>query len=354
MERIRKESFGHLSDGREAHLFTITNARGAGASFTNYGAAVVSVLVPDRSGRLEDVVLGYDSAPEYEMHDRCAGATCGRYAGRLGGGGFVLNGRRYETAKNEEHRHTLHGGFSGFDRKLWEAEIEEDRVCFRYVSGDGEEGFPGTLSMEVIYGFSDDNELSVCYRGRSDRDTVVNLTNHIYFNLRGHGSGDIKNHQVKLYSDYYAPCNGTPRPDGQILSVENTDMDLREWTAIGSRMNGAFKQIRMLHGFNHDYILRRHERGCLEPGGAVREAESGRIMEVYTTKPVIHFFTANNLSRRTGKKKAVYEVHGGFCLEPGFLSDSMSFLHFPSPVLRAGETYCHKTSFRFGVYEEPD
>lgn len=348
MTQIHQKFFGKLKDGREAFLYTITNANGTSAAFTNYGATTVSVTVPDRQGNFEDVVLGYGSVEEYEMHDRCAGATCGRFAGRIEGGGFTLDGIRYELSKNERQENTLHGGFEGFDRKLWDSRIEGDQVVFSYLSPDGEEGFPGTLHMQVICSLTDENEVVLRYHGISDKDTAVNLTNHIYFNLAGHGSGDIGRHQVKLLADFYLPSNAPiSRPDGQILSVAGTPMDVREWTYIDDLWNGGYPEIDNLGGMNHPYIVNRQTRDGLAAGGAVWDEVSGRMVEISTTKPIVHFFTANNMTRRTGKDGAVYDVHGSFCLEPVYYGNSMKFRHFPSPFLKAGEAYCHETRYRF-------
>lgn len=351
MTEIKQESFGYLSDGREAMLFTLTNSQGVSVAFTNYGAAMVRWMMPDRKGALGDIVLGYDSVREYESHDRCAGATCGRVAARLADGEFYLDGIHYETAKNENKKHTLHGGFCGFDRKLWEVEEDKEQIRFIYSSADGEEGFPGRLTVQITYSLNEDNEVNIVYDAESDQDTIVNLTNHIYFNLEGHACGSVSQHQVQLFADYYAPCDGTPMPDGQILTVQNTPMDLRQPVKIGKLMESGFHQISVLQGFNHDFILNKRERGSFELGGIIWEKNSGRKMEIYTTKPSIHFFTANNLTRRKGKDHAIYDIHGGFCMEPGFLPNSMKFLHFPSPILRKGERYQHRTRFKCSITE---
>lgn len=347
MIQINREPFGWLTDGREAERFVFTNKSGMKAAFTNYGAAVTEIWMPDREGRLEDVVLGYDSAGEYERNDRCAGATCGRVAARLEGGSFWLNGREYHTSRNEDGKHTLHGGFCGFDRKLWEAEVFEEKVRFTYISPDGEEGFPGTLKAEMTVWLTEDGEVHLEYSGISDRDTVMNLTNHVYFQLQGHGKGTVEGHQVCLNADYYAPCDGTPMPDGQILSVEGTPMDFRKPVLLAERIRSEAYQIAVLSGLNHDFFINRRERESLEPCASVWEPETGRRLEVLTTKPVLHFFTANNMTRRRGKDGRIYDQYGGFCVEPGFPANAMRFLHFPSPVLRAGEQYRHCTVFRF-------
>lgn len=349
MGMVQRRSFGRLRDGREAELFTIAHPNGIRASFTNYGAAVVSVVVPDRQGKLQDVVLGYDCVEEYERQDRCAGATCGRYAGRIADGRFWLNGSLCQAAQNENRQHCLHGGFEGFDRKLWKAEVVGEQVKFSYVSVHGEEGFPGRLQVELVCGFGEDQELGLTYFGVSDRDTVVNLTNHIYWNLKGHGSGDVGGHRIRLDADYYVPCDGTPMPNGEIRMVEGTAMDLRSGRCLEDCWTGKAAQLACLGGLNHDYLLNRPERRLLFECGSVWEEESGRKMTLSTTEPAVHMFTANNLTRRQGKENAVYEVHGGFCMEPGFLSNSMRLLHFPSPVLKAGESYRQETRFRLSV-----
>lgn len=351
MTEVKRTSFGYLRDGREAMLFTLTNCKGVSVAFTNYGVTMVQLIVPDKKDLPGDIVLGYDSVGEYEFHDRLAGATCGRVAARLAGGEFYLRGMRYQTARNEGNTHTLHGGFCGFDKKLWEFEEDREQIRFIYTSEDGEEGFPGRLTVQITCSLSEENEVCIFYQAESDRDTIVNLTNHIYFNLEGHGCGPVNRHQIRLFADYYVPCDGTPMPDGQILSVRDTPMDLRYPVEIGSGLESGFYQISALRGYNHDFILDKKERGSFEPGGVVWEYNSGRRMEIFTTEPAVHFFTANNLTRRKGKKGAVYNAYGGFCIEPGFLANSMKFLHFPSPILRKGEIYQHKTSFKFSIIE---
>ena len=349
MANIERKPFGVLKDGRKGDLFILTNANGMKAAFTNYGASVVGITAPDRAGHWKDVVLGYESIEEYEKNDRCAGAGCGRVAARLGGGDFYLNGKKYHTSKNEDGVNTLHGGFCGFDRKLWNADIIHGQLVFTYISPDGEEGFPGCLAVKIFCQLTDSNEILFTYLARSSEDTIVNLTNHIYFNLKGHGEGTVENHSLWVDSDYYAPCCGNPMPDGQILQVKGTPVDFRVPSRIGDCLNSGFGQISALKGLNHDFFINKNERGNFSRAAALYEEESGRVMEVFTTKPAIHLFTANNLTERRGKGGKSYRVHSGFCLEPGYAANSMQFLHFPSPVLRKGEEYCHKTAFRFGA-----
>ena len=349
---ITRKPFGSLPDGRRAHLFTITHESGASASFCDYGARLVALTVPDRKGVLGDVVWGYEDVSDYCRWEGNAGAVCGRVAARLEGGAFTLNGKRWQLSRNEGEN-TLHGGFCGFDTKLWSGSpVGEDALLFSYVSQDGEEGFPGTLAVSLICRFSRDKRLILDYRAVTDKDTLCSLTNHSYFNLAGHGAGSALAQLVKIEADYYCTNGAIPMADGAIAPVEGTPMDFRTFSPVGRAIHSDFAQLRQDGGFNHTYVLRKRERGALELAASMYDSGSGRKMEVYTTMPGLHFFTANKTTPRTGKGGAVYDRQFGLCFETQFFPNSAKCTWFPSPVLRKENAYRQVTEFRFLVSQE--
>ena len=346
MIRILTEDFGCLPDGLSTQLYTVQNQCGASVALLDYGARVVRLCMPDRSGATADVALGHDTLLPYIDADDCLGATCGRVANRINGGRFTLNGRSYQITRNSGE-HTLHGGVNGLHRRLWRGERLSDGVRFTYDSPDGEEGFPGNLQMAVCYRLSDDNVLSIEYEAVSDADTYVNLTNHTYFNLAGHGSGDIHGHWLQLFAAYYTPVNSALIPLGEIASVAGTPFDFLTAKPIGRDIGADCEQIRRGGGYDHNFVLHKPERGVLSLAARVKDSGSGREMEVWTTMPGIQLYTGNFLTRQAGKDGAVYDWRGALCLETQFFPDSMTHTHFPSPVLRAFERSGSKTEYRF-------
>ena len=349
MSSITRQPFGFLPDGRKARLFIITHKSGASASFCDYGARLVGLTVPDRAGELADVVWGYEDVSGYCRWEGNAGAVCGRVAARLEGGAFTLNGETWQLSRNEG-QNTLHGGHHGFDTKLWSGSpAGEDSILFSYVSQNGEEGFPGTLVVNVICRFSEDNRLILDYRAVTDKDTLCSLTNHSYFNLAGHGAGSVLDQLVKIEADYYCTNGAIPMADGGIAAVEGTPMDFRTFSPVGRALRSDFVQLRQVGGFNHTYVLRKRERGALELAASMYDPGSGRKMEVYTTMPGLHFFSANKTTPRTGKCGATYDRQFGLCFETQFFSNSAKCTWFPSPVLRKENSYRQVTEFRFLV-----
>jgi aldose 1-epimerase len=349
---ITKRVFGTTPDGTPINLYTLSNANGMQISITNYGGIVVTLTAPDREGRFADVVLGYDSLQGYIDANPFFGALIGRYGNRIGNGTFTLNGVKYTLANNDGPHH-LHGGLKGFDKVVWEAKERQDGenpgLELTYISPDGEEGYPGTLSAQVIYTLTADNALNIDYTATTDRDTVVNLTNHTYFNLAGDGRGDILGHELTLNADRFTEAGEGLIPTGKMCSVEGTPLDFRESTPIGARINDAYDQLRYAGGYDHNWVLNAAETS---PTFAARvyEPESGRVMEVYTTEPGIQFYTGNFLDGSiTGKNGCVYHQRTGFCLEAQHYPDSPNQPDFPSTVLKPGDTYHTSTQYVFSA-----
>jgi aldose 1-epimerase len=341
---ITKESFGKMPDGKQVDLYTLTNANGIQARISTYGATLVSLQLPDRQGKLADVALGFDTLDGYFTDHPYFGVTAGRYANRIGGAKFTLNGVEYKLAANNGPNH-LHGGIKGFDKVLWEAEqiqtADEVGVKLTYMSKDGEEGYPGSLACVVIYTLNDDNELKISYEAITDKPTVVNLTNHTYWNLAGQGNGDILNHELMINADKYTPVDDGLIPTGEIKSVKDSPMDFTKPMPIGSRID------QVQGGYDHNYVLNRTGQG-LSLCARVYEPTSGRVLEIYTTEPGVQFYSGNFLDGTIkGKAGKVYKKHYGFCLETQHFPDSPNKPEFPSVVLEPGQKYQTVTVHRF-------
>jgi aldose 1-epimerase len=341
---VSKIQFGKLPSGARVDLFTLTNAHGLVARVTNYGTIVTELHVPDRRGRLADVVLGFDNLDQYLKGHPYFGCTAGRYANRIANGRFTLGERTYKLPINNGPN-SLHGGTNGFDKVLWKATpLKGAAVKFSYVSADGEQGYPGKLTATVIITLTDDNELAIDYFARTTKPTHVNLTNHSYFNLAG--KGDIKGHTLSLESDYYTPVDAHSIPTGEILRVAGTPFDFTRPTAIGSRFRALGGKPQ---GYDHNYILRGGGRS-LALAARAAEPKSGRTMEVFTTEPGIQLYTSNFLDGTlTGKNGWTYSSHSAFCLEAQHYPDSPNHPHFPSTLLRPDQIYRQTTVHRFGV-----
>ncbi len=349
-----KESFGQTSDGRQVDQYTLANAKGLRARIINYGAILVSLEVPGRDGNLVDIALGYDKLDDYLNRGGLFGAVVGRYANRIGGAKFVLDGVEYPLAPNNRPNH-IHGGRKGFDKAVWmledlRAEDHQAVVKLSYVSQDGEEGYPGNLACSVTYTLTDESELKIGYEAETDKATVINLTNHSYFNLAGHGAGDVLGHVLMLNADKYTVFDDALIPTGEIRSVKGTPFDFTKPTPIGARIGevGA--------GYDQNYAL--SVRSPEDNGGEsppplcakVIEPTSGRVMEVRTTEPGVQLYTGNWLNASvTGKQGKVYGKHGGFCLETQHFPDSPNKPAFPSVVLRPGQKFSSVTVFKFST-----
>ena len=349
---ITKRNFGKMEDGREVHIFKLSNSNGVGVEITNFGGIIVSISVPDRNGEVKDIALGFDELHDYLHRNMYFGALIGRYANRIEDGVFELNGVEYHLAKNDGENH-LHGGLVGYDKVLWDAEIinEEDKECLQltYISKDGEENYPGNLNVKVIYSLSEENELGIDYYAVSDQDTIVNLSNHSYFNLLGHDAGDIRGHELKLYADQFTAIDENCLTTGEIVNVKGTPFDFTERSPIGPGLNSQDEQIINGGGYDHNWVLNA-SGGQLEKAAELYEPTSGRFMEVYTTKPGIQFYSGNFLDGLEGcKDGAVYEKRSGLCLETQYFPNSLKHKHFPSPILKSGEEYHHITIYKFSV-----
>lgn len=345
--KIEKEQFGKTNLGR-ADIYTLTSANGCEVKITNYGGIVVSVKVPDKNGHLGDVVLGYETLREYIENNPYFGALIGRYGNRIAKGKFTLNGKPYTLAVNNGPNH-LHGGIVGFDKVVWDAkEIKEsDGVGLKltYLSKDGEEGYPGNLSVTVRYLWTNDNELRIDYAATTDRPTVVNLTNHSYFSLAG--KGDILGHELMINADRFTPVDEGLIPTGELRSVSGTPMDFRRSTAIGARIEQQDEQLKFGLGYDHNYVLNNYD-GSLRMVARVYEPTTGRVLEVQTTEPGVQFYSGNFLDGTiTGKYGSVYQRRNGFCLETQHFPDSPNKPNFPSTVLNPGEKYTSTTIYKF-------
>jgi aldose 1-epimerase len=346
---INKRSFGKTSEGAEAYIYTLTNSKGMTAEISNFGGVIVSLKVPDSKGKFEDVVLGFDELDKYEAAGPFLGALIGRFANRIENGRFVINGIEYNVPKNDGEN-CLHGGNKGFDKVLWEAnsvEGKEPALELTYLSKDGEEGFPGNLKVKVTYTLTEDNAIRIDYYAISDEDTIINLTNHSYFNLSGHASGNILKHKLMLNADKFTVTDKYSIPTGEIREVKGTPMDFTEFTEIGKNISSDYEQIVFGKGYDHNWVLNVSGEAP-EKAAEVIDENSGRIMEVYTTKPGVQFYSGNFLNESyIGKGGVPYSIRTGFCLETQYFPNAMNTPHFPSPLLRAGEEYKRTTIYKF-------
>jgi aldose 1-epimerase len=344
---ITKESFGQTPDKQTVILYTLTNPNGIKAKITNYGATLVSLETPDRDGNFADIVLGFDTLDGYLKEHPYFGVIVGRYANRIGKGKFVLDGVEYKLATNNGANH-LHGGIKGFDKVVWKVEDvkttdDTASVKLSYLSKDGEEGYPGNLNCSVTYTLTKDNEIKIEYEATTDKTTIVNMTNHAYWNLAGQGNGDILGHELMLNADKYTPVDEGLIPTGEIKDVKGSPMDFTKLMTIGSRID------QVAGGYDHNYVLN-SGGGKLALAAKVYEPTTGRTMEIYTTEPGIQFYSGNFLDGSiTGKSGKVYKKHYGFCLETQHFPDSPNKPQFPSVVLKPGEKYQTETVLKFST-----
>lgn len=349
---IEKAAYGQLSDGRSADLYTLHNAAGMTAKITNYGGILVSLTAPDKDGTFEDVTLGVDSLANYVKGTPYFGALVGRYGNRIANGKFTLNGKPYTLVTNNMGNH-LHGGTVGFDKVLWTAtpvEGDEPSLKLAYVSKDGEEGYPGNLSVTVTYTLQKDNALKIDYQATTDKPTVVNLTNHTYFNLTGGAKRDVLDHILTLNADRYVPVDKTLIPTGELKPVSGTPFDFTKPTRVGDHINDSTDvQIKYGLGYDHCWVLTDSSHS-LKPIATVFEPTSGRVMEVQTTEPAVQFYTGNFLDGTvTGREGKPYVKRYALCLETEHYPDSPNQPTFPTTVLRPGQTYKSTTVYQFSV-----
>lgn len=351
-DMIEKEAFGKLPDGREAYLYTLENKSGMVVKVSDYGATIVSIFVPDKSGKLEDVTFGYDNVSGYANGTQFFGATIGRYANRIARGTFTLDGKVYHLPINNG-LNSLHGGPAGFYKQLWTAEPVETKegpsVKFTYVSKDGEEGYPGTLTATVTFTLTKDNALHIHYAAKTDKPTVVNLTNHSYFNLSGDPTKSILDEELMINAKDYTPVDTTQIPTGKILPVAKTPMDFRKLTVIGSRINDDSEQLKIGHGYDLNWVLNDYNKKVRKVA-ELYDPSSGRVLDVYTDQPGIQFYSGNFLDgSQVGKKGIAYKFRTALCLETQHYPDSPNEPKFPSTTLLPGKTYQTTTIFKFSV-----
>lgn len=353
--KIEKQPFGKTKDGTAVALYSLTNVNGVTVKITNYGGIVTSILVPDKNGNLGDVVLGYDNLEGYLKNNPYFGCIVGRYGNRIARGKFTLNGKTYTLATNNEPNH-LHGGIKGFDKVVWTAkEIKgEDTVGLEltYLSKDGEEGYPGKLSVKVSYTLTNENALRIDYDATTDQPTIVNLTNHSYFNLKDAGANPILDHELMLDAEYFTPVDETLIPTGELRAVEGSPFDFKNPNKIGARIGVDNEQIKFGLGYDHNFVLN-GKTGELRLAGKLIESTTGRILEVWTTEPGIQFYSGNFLDGSIiGKNGTVFQHRHGLCLETQHYPDSPNQPNFPTTVLNPGEKYQTTTVYKFLVEKE--
>jgi len=349
---LKKSAFGKTKDGQPVGIYTLTNSGGMEIAITNYGGVVVSIKAPDRNGKFADVVLGFDTFDAYLNNTPFFGALVGRYGNRIAKARFTLDGHEYHLAAND-NGNTLHGGLKGFDKRLWQAKDVSTKDApaleLTYLSKDGEEGFPGNLSVTVTYSLTPKNELKIDYAAGTDKDTVLNLTNHSYFNLAGQGEGNILSHLMMINADRFTPVDATLIPTGELKSVAGTPLDFRKPTAIGARIDADDQQMKFGRGYDHNFVLNR-KGGGLILAARVTEPSSGRVLEVLTTQPGLQFYTGNFLDGTIhGKTGKVYPRRSAFCMETQHFPDSPNQPQFPTAVLKPGEHFQSTTVFRFST-----
>jgi aldose 1-epimerase len=344
-----KTAFQKNIDRKNTDLFILRNKNHVEAAFTNYGARILSFQIPDKSGNLTDVVVGFGSIEAYQQStERYFGATIGRYGNRIANGKFKLDSREYSISINNSPN-ALHGGKKGFQDVVWDAkQLNEQTLEFTYLSKDMEEGFPGNLQVKVIYSLSDDNELIINYEASTDKKTILNLTNHAFFNLNGEGSGTILNHTLKINAEQYTPVDSTLIPLGEIVALAGSPFDFRKAVRIGERINDDNIQLKYGKGYDHNYVLNPGKNGEMKAAATVRGDKSGIVMEVYTQEPGLQFYSGNFMkSKNTFKGGTNDDFRTAFCLETQHFPDSPNQPNFPSTILKPGELYKTKTIYKF-------
>ncbi|MCC8035478.1 MAG: galactose mutarotase [Rikenellaceae bacterium] len=349
---VEQNVWGFTPEGEAVVLYTLTNSSGAQVKLTNIGAAVVSVVVPDREGSMEDVVLGYDRYSYYFNDGSGMGKTIGRFANRIGGGKFTLDGAEYTLPLTGQNV-TLHGGPQGFANRIWESRVEEDKVVFSLVSPDGDQGFPGELGVEAVYSWDDDCRLEITLMSASDAPTVVNLTNHCYFNLAGHSAGSVLNHNLKIAGSHYLETDKFQIPTGRVVPVDGTPMDFRSAKPVGRDIYADYPPLTIGAGYDHCWTLDGYGHSEIFPAAVLEDPQSGRRLEIKTTQPSIQVYTGNFLQGvPEGKGGVRYANRGGIAMECQGYPDAPNHPGFPSTELRPGETYCEKIIYKFTTGEK--
>jgi len=348
---VSERIFGTLPTGEEAKIFHLENRSGAYAEVLQYGAIVVKICVPDREGRLTDVVLGYDDILQYTKNGCFFGACIGRSGNRIADACFELEGRKVTLAKNEGENN-LHSGPEGFEKKLWEVkniDADDNSVTFGRISPDGENGFPGEFDVSVTYEFTEDNALRIVYTGVSDKTTVANMTNHSYFNLSGEGSGDVLDQYLTIHAGEYTPVGAGSIPIGENVSVEGTPMDFRAEKTIGREIEADFEQLKLTGGYDHNYVTDGYNRAEIREIACARSEKTGICLETLTDCPCVQFYAGNFVENEKGKNGHIYNKRDGFCLETQVEPNAVNVERFHSPILEKGERYYSETVYRFSV-----
>lgn len=352
IENLNKENFTKTIDNQEVSIFYLKNKNGLECQITNYGARLVSLIVPIDNQHKIDIILGYDSIDDYQNDDFYLGVIAGRYANRIANGKFYLDGKEYSLFVNNGPN-SLHGGKKGFDKVVWKAspflnEREEEALELSYLSMDGEEGYSGNLDVKVIYTLTNDNEIKIDYKAVTDAKTILNLTNHAYFNLKGAGEGTIASHDLVLNADYFTPTDAGSIPTGEIRCVSNTPMDFRIAHKIEEHINEDYIELKQGIGYDHNWVLNK-ENNELSWAATVYEASTGIEMKAFTTEPGVQFYSGNYLNVNNGKGSKLYPARSGFCLEMQHFPDSPNHENFPNAVLNPNEVYTQTTIYQFKV-----
>lgn len=347
---VQEQPFGTTKEGKKITLYTLTNSHHMEVRAMNYGAIIVSLRVPDRKGEVADIVLGHDTLEGYFDNSPHLGGLVGRYANRIANGSFTLDGVKYSLPKNNGPN-TLHGGIKGFDQAVWQGTALKGKtgVVFSHLSQDGEEGFPGNLKVKVTYSLTEANQLVINYEATTDKPTVLNLSQHSYFNLAGEGTGDILNHEVMISADRFTPVDSTMIPTGELRPVKGTPLDFTTQTKVGARIDDNYEQLVLGKGYDHNFVINRKAEGLVSAARAY-EPTSGRVMEISTDQPGIQFYTGNFLDGTvTGKQGHVYKRRYGLCFETQHFPDSPNHPEFPSTVLRPGQAFHSRTILKFSA-----
>ena len=345
--RPQKKNFDTIIDGKTISLFTLINQNGLEVYLTNYGARIVSLITPDRMGHKADIVLGFRTIKDY-LTDMYTGCVVGRFANRIGTRPVVIGNASFSFAVHKYPM--LHGGKNGFNKKIWSAVQQGNTVRMQYASPDGEEGFPGTLKTTITYTLNNKNELIIEYSASTDKETIINLSNHSYFNLKGEGDSSILDHYMMINSDSITPVDSILIPTGKLMAVANTPFDFRNSKAVGTSIQNDNTQLRFGQGYDHNWVLSKQKNEQLSLAVSVAEKKSGRTMSIYTTKPGIQFYSGNFMSgQQTGKSGRPYLYRSAIVLEPQHFPDSPHYPNFPSTLLKAGETYHHKDVYVFAI-----
>lgn len=345
---VTKQFFGKTKDGKDAVLYVVTNANGAVMKVTDFGANLVSLLVPDRNNEWKDVVLGYADVTGYETNAPHFGSTIGRNGNRIDQACFMLNDEKVQLTANE-NENNLHSGPDGYEFMFWNAEVSENAVTFKHFSPDGEQGFPGNFDISVTYTLTEDNAVEIHYEGVCDQDTVANMTNHSYFNLAGHDAGLVYDHMLKINASNYTPViDSKSIPTGEIAPVKGTPMDFTEFKAIGDEIDADFEQLTFTGGYDHNYVLDKADGSYAHIVTAYCE-KTGIQLDAYTDLPAVQFYAGNFIGDEVGKDGVLYGKRHGFCLESQYCPNAVNDKHFAQPFLKAGEKYDTKTTYKFSV-----